>query len=98
MFGGGGGGRCDRRRNGAAKDGSDLIDDGAKVVVDGGDGGEIRFRGWDFARQYLNPDGEKTRRRRIDGNMIRSIHGDDGESEGQKRNTRRIFSIHRVLD
>ena len=86
-----GGGRCDGRRNGAAKDRSDLIDDGAKVVVDGCDGGEIRFRGWDVARQDLNPNGEKTRRRRnrIDRNTLDltgRVHGNDGESEGQNRN------------
>lgn len=83
-----GGGRFNRRRNGAAQNGSDLIDDGAKVVVDSSNGGEIWFRGWDVARQNLNPDGEKTRGRRlrIDGNTLsikrRSIHRDDGESEG----------------
>ena len=87
MFGDGvvsGGGRCDRGRNGAAKDGSDLIDDGGEMVVDGCDGGEVWFRGWDVARQDLNPDGEETRRQRmrVDGNtldLIGIVHGDDGE-------------------
>ena len=71
-------------RKGAAKDGSDLIDDGAEMVVDGCDGGEVWFRGWDVARQDLNPDGEETRRQRmrVDGNtldLIGIVHGDDGE-------------------
>jgi len=54
------------------------------MVIDGGDGGEIWFRCWDVTRQDLNPDGEKTRRRRmrIDGNTLGRIHGDNGESEG----------------
>lgn len=76
--------RFDQRRNSAAKDRSDLIDDGAEMVVDGCDGGEIWFRGWDVASQDLNPDCEETRRKRmrVDGNtldLIGIVHGDDGE-------------------
>lgn len=102
MFGCGGG-RCHGRRNRAAKDRSDLIDYGAKVVVDGCDGGKIRFSAWDVARQDLNPDGEKTRRRRkrIDGNTLYltgMVHRDNREPEGQKRNAGRIFTVHHVLD
>lgn len=83
MFGRGGG-RFNRRRNGAAEGGSNLINGGAEMVIDGGDGGEIRFRGWNVARQDLNPNGEKTRRRRIriDRNTLGRIHGYDGEPEG----------------
>jgi len=77
-------GRCNHRRNGVAEGRSDLINGGAEMVIDGGDGGEIWFRCWDVTRQDLNPDGEKTRRRRmrIDGNTLGRIHGDNGESEG----------------
>lgn len=77
-------------RSGAAEHGGDLLHGVGKVVVDGGDAGEVEFGGVDGAGEYLRADGEEA---------AGGVGGrEDDESGREKGDTGRVLPAHGNLD